>query len=493
MEQLKELLDVLGSRPILAPNNVQGKQALRLARWLGKQEQPTDEAARKALKLSGKRGTFRKIKYHLRIYLLNSITSLSTAQPIDATNRLEINRSLWHQLTTIESAPSLFHKTHGQKALKDIIELAGEKDLPDQLVIAELANLTVQFSDKTQRSSHEDVRVSLYRGYASSITRQHHSLSVYMNKMLFSPERKIENLKKCITELDQANLLKDDTISIKSLYLKMKVALFENDLASAKLAHDQAMVLFDCNQSERFTDKLNFKANLIRCYIKSTAPLEGLAVVEDALRITAQAPHQQYMILELGLLLVMKGGNYQQAYEFYKKLVANPRYLKLTESQKETILIMKAYLALLRSANLVEIDDPEFQRFRIHKFLNNLKTSLKEKNFRNTHTLIIRILDHCFNKRDRDFDFAESTKKYIQRHLSAPENYRAKNFLLALIQYPENGYDIYFTDKKAAKYLSRMKEPAPTPILKEHSYMEIIPYEKLWELAINYSPALGRK
>jgi len=126
MNQLIELSRILGNRPLLTPNNETGKQAKRLLKWLRKTEAPTDEMARHALSLVTKSAAYRKIKYHLRIYLLNSVAACSTFKLDEPPNRKVANQQVWHQLSAIMSAPGLFQKHRGEAMINNLMVCAAE-------------------------------------------------------------------------------------------------------------------------------------------------------------------------------------------------------------------------------------------------------------------------------------------------------------------------------------------------------------------------------
>jgi len=267
-------------------------------------------------------------------------------------------------------------------------------------------------------------------------------------------------------------------------YIQMKIALYEGDLTSAKRIHD---IRTKALESERVVNTIaigNLRLNLLRCYAKSNHLEEGVQLAKSILPLVPDDSVHKYGLLEVSILLAMKAGRFQLAIGYYYETVNHPYYPEVSQSSKETLMIMEAYLSLLIQAKIIkeEKSSTQFNKLKIHRFLNNLVYSQKEKSFRNTHAIIIKVLDHCVNRRDEDFNYSEAIKKYVQRHLQSAEYARSKNFLLAIIQYPENGYNLKLTMRYAEKYLARMKN-APPAKYSAHAYQEIIPYDKLWDIA----------
>lgn len=488
MNQLIELSRILGNRPLLTPNNETGKQAKRLLKWLRKTEAPTDEMARHALSLVTKSAAYRKIKYHLRIYLLNSVAACSTFKLDEPPNRKVANQQVWHQLSAIMSAPGLFQKHRGEAMINNLMVCAAEHDLQDPLSISKShAYLHDMGKQKRDHSHKAEAAVrEVYNGYIRGVTRKQMGRSLYLNNTRASAAEKIVHSEKCTEELDSFSGFGYHRVEAEKLYHLIKIALYKSDIKSAKNIHEQALKLLGKDRKNNRITILNFHSNLLRCYIKSDIPKEGLEFAKSIMSEPGISEFQYFILLELTLILAMKSEEYSKAISVYKEIKAHSSYNKLVAEKIETFDIIKAYISLLVSIKIIPLQDEEdddFSKFRIQRFLNGLTLSQKEKSLRNTHAIVIRLLDHCINKRDQDFNLFEAIRKYVQRHLSDPKYYRTKNFILALAYYPENGFNLKLTLKSAQRHLDRMKKE-PIEVESVHAYTEIIPYETLWKIAV---------
>lgn len=488
MNQLHELTKILGDRPLLTPDNEAGKHAKRLLRWIRKTDDPTDEKARQALSLVKNGAAYRKIKYHLRIYLLNSVTACSTFKLDKNPDRRSANQQVWHQLSAILAAPGLFQEHQGNGMLGNLMVTAAEHDLQDPLTISKVHGYLHEMGkEKRDSSSQAEAAVKeVYNGYIRGVTRKQMSLSTYINGIRLPISEKVVHLQDFIDELETFSDFNYHKVTTKKLYHQIKISLYQNDLDAAKKIHAEAANLLTESIDNNRTTLYNFHNNLLRCFIKSESPMEGLQFAQRIIIDPHIREFQRLAVLELMLILAMKSEEYQESISIYNELTTHPMYQKLNENRKETIEIIKAYISLLIGAGIIHNNksDDSFSKFRIQRFLNGLTFSQKEKSLRNTHALIIKLLNHCINKREQDFTLFESIRKYTQRHLNDPIYYRTKNFLLLLSNYPENGFDLHFTLKQGKKYLEKMKTRPPEGD-SIHAYTEIIPYERLWNIVIS--------
>lgn len=484
MQQIIEFLRILGNRPLLAPNNKIGGQARRLAKWLHDRPDATDKEAQAWLKIPEGSSAYRKVKHHFRLYLLNSISATHTASMPEDMNRLEANTFIWNQLGAVWAGGEQCKNSQRSTCLHELNELSRIHDLQDSLTLGKVA-LCFENDSFEDSILIGETRKELYNGQVRGITRKHTVLSTFMNKTRIEIEEKVKTLEECIVEIDLFSTLDYPMLKLKKLYLEIKIALYENNLPKAIKIHDLAIRLLKPDEDNKQMLIVNFHANLLRCYMKSDKHQEGLFFAKQVLLHTSSYRYK-FQLLELILIIAMKAEDYDFSIMLYQRLVNHPRYKIIGSNEKETIRIIKSYLSLLVSAKIIKTvdeDSPLFG-FKIYRFLNELTFSQKEKSFRNTHAIIIKIIDHCINKRERDFELTESVKKYVQRHLSDPINNRTKNFILALLQHPEYGFNIDLTMKHADKYLKKMRSDHDNRF-SQHAYIEILPYERIWKIITN--------
>ena len=89
--------------------------------------------------------------------------------------------------------------------------------------------------------------------------------------------------------------------------------------------------------------------------------------------------------------------------------------------------------------------------------------------------------------RERKFhrllDEVEATEQYCYRHLRGDNTKRSYYFLKMLLQIPLGQFDAEVIPAKAERFLEKLKS-YPLQVANQTYEIEIIPYEDLWEFAL---------
>jgi hypothetical protein len=109
----------------------------------------------------------------------------------------------------------------------------------------------------------------------------------------------------------------------------------------------------------------------------------------------------------------------------------------------------------------------------------------KDKRGFNVAILIIQIL-FFFQRRQFDdaIDRMEAIEKYCVRYLNEEETLRSFYFIKMLLTIPAGSFDPDAARQKAAKYREKLLDNKLSSAQQTYQ-IEIIPYEKLWEFALN--------
>ena len=128
------------------------------------------------------------------------------------------------------------------------------------------------------------------------------------------------------------------------------------------------------------------------------------------------------------------------------------------------------------------------RHFRLSRFLNEMEVFSKDKQGMNIAILIIEILLGIAQKKyDELIDRVEAMDKYRSRYLREEEVARANHFLRMLLQIPKNSFRREEAIAKACDD-QRALEAIPIEMANQTFEIEIIPYEKLWEIALEILP-----
>jgi hypothetical protein len=126
----------------------------------------------------------------------------------------------------------------------------------------------------------------------------------------------------------------------------------------------------------------------------------------------------------------------------------------------------------------------EKQTFKLAKFINETSIFSKDKSGMNIAIIVIKILILIQKRRfSQLLDEVEATEQYCYRHLRGDNTKRSYYFIKMLMQIPMGQFDRSVIEPKAARYLAKLKV-IPLQVANQTAEIEIIPYEDLWQFAL---------
>lgn len=261
-----------------------------------------------------------------------------------------------------------------------------------------------------------------------------------------------------------------------------------NDYISTISVSEELIKSFSGRPFATNTAIQNFLHHQVVGYLQLRDFQKGLEAVRKSQGLSIEGTSNWFQHQEYHFMLAMQTGQYQEAYKVYLETTNHDQYSYLKESEKENWILIHAYLAFLRSHDLITIEqkDGRFPNFRLQSFLNKLPNYVRDKEGKNISVLIIQIVYLISNnKRGEAIDRIEGMKKYCLRYLSKEENRRSYYFLQLLITIPSGGFDpdrIKFLSKKPLEQLTAL----PSTRSNIFERMEVVPYEILWEMILSY-------
>jgi len=234
-------------------------------------------------------------------------------------------------------------------------------------------------------------------------------------------------------------------------------------------------------------------------YLKDREAGEHVAQQALAFFEKGKGYHNWFKHNELHFYLHMHTGNYQAAYDLYRRVTRHSRFKFLEKSTKEIWRIFKAYLhylILLRKIQQAR-DDKTFNKVHLGRFLNQTTIYSKDKQGMNISILIIRMLLFVVKQDyDKAADRAEAMRRYLTRHLvqenqeelPKAETYRSYIFIKMLLKIPTTKFSRTAFAEKTQPLLKKLKQLSSEAVGNDYE-IEIIPYEQLWELT---KESLGR-
>jgi len=269
-------------------------------------------------------------------------------------------------------------------------------------------------------------------------------------------------------------------------FIKITASMSKNNYVETIEVCTQALDFFSAKDYQTKVPALVFLHQQLVCYTQLRMFDEGKIAVFKGFELLEKGAFNWFKHQELYLILSLHTGNYLEAYKIYQEAVNHKRFKYLSASVLEMWKIYEAYLEYLIIINRIEFPDEKrsSKKFRLNKFLNEVPGYSKEKRGRNIPILVIQILFLTVQKKyDTAIDRIEAVEKYCFRYLQNNSTFRSNCFLKMLLQIPISGFHKNGTIRRAKKYVDRLKE-VPLEIANQTHEVEIIPYEELWELAL---------
>lgn len=314
---------------------------------------------------------------------------------------------------------------------------------------------------------------------------------VYMN--YHKPQAKSADLKERIDTYCEALVglseIYDSPIIIYNMYLVWAYRY--------EMLQDYNNMLEVCGKAEKYiednpqyyqNDKLaTFQLKKMSAYLHLRDWQNGKINAEKCLQSFPKGSETWFDFMEYFFLLAMHTDNHLNAIAIYNDTTSNNQFKKLPLLTKEKWNIYNHYINYFIESQGAENPILLTQRkksFRLQRFLNDPILYGKDQRIFTVHMLIAQILffleknsHHAVSER------IDRLKSYSNRQLKKEEYYRTNQFIRLLQQLSKSDYNINNLSN-TEKYYDRLIEKPFTyrGLLME---LEIIPYEKLWNLVLS--------
>ncbi|TNE69184.1 MAG: hypothetical protein EP344_00550 [Bacteroidetes bacterium] len=265
-----------------------------------------------------------------------------------------------------------------------------------------------------------------------------------------------------------------------------------------------------CDKAIRFFDNKPYVANVplqvflyqeMVCYVQLRDYPRGRKAADRGLKLLEYGSFNWFKYQELLLLLSLHARQYQNAYTIYKDTIRHRRFKSLPGSIVQIWKIFEAYLYYLIQVERIEVPEGEtvIKRVRMMRFVNDVPIFSKDKRGLNIPVLIFQILYLILTKEyDNVIDRMEAIQKYSSRYLKKDDNYRSNCFIKMVLQIADSGFHRAAVIRNAEKHVKNL-EGKPLDFANQSHDIEIIPYEDLWQMALDslentiYKPRIRKK
>lgn len=191
-----------------------------------------------------------------------------------------------------------------------------------------------------------------------------------------------------------------------------------------------------------------------------------------------------YNAQEICFVFAMQSNQYRKAVQIRERVITSQSFKNQLQNRDETWKLYDAYLHYLYLSKRLSNRNVKISTFRVRKFLNEVPVYSMDKSGRNIPILIIQILIQIQQKKhDQLTDKIEAIEKYTTRYLLKDNNYRSNCFIKMLMQIPKQQFHPVAVKRHTKTLYSKLKA-MPLEKANQPFEIEIIPYEDLWEMAL---------
>lgn len=270
----------------------------------------------------------------------------------------------------------------------------------------------------------------------------------------------------------------------------IEVAIYTsvNDYVNTLKVCKEAIAFFEHKEFNANTALNIFRYEQLICYLQLRQFDEAIATADLCLKQLEEGTFNWFKLYELYFLVHMHRACYACAVDKLKVAMEHPVFSKLPENIQETWKIFEAYTYFLEMIGHLAHHDQEghlHKVFRMNKFLNEMQVFSKDKQGMNVPILILEILMAVVKKQHSELiDRLEAIDKYRRRYLNNPDMERTNLFLKMMLQLPKSGFQKAPILQKTESYFKDL-ERIPIEMANQAHEIEIIPYEKLWQIVLD--------
>lgn len=254
-----------------------------------------------------------------------------------------------------------------------------------------------------------------------------------------------------------------------------------------------------CEDAIAFFRKKDFDSNLplqafyyqlVVCYIQLREFERGQVIIQDYQSLFDQGSFNWLKLQESYFLLSTHTRHYDEALHIGERATPFLRNPAHPAHIQEMWKIYEAYVQYLAQVGKIspQAAAEGASKFKRAKFLNDIPTFSKDKRGMNIPILIIQILFLLTDKNyHQAIDRIEAIEKYCSRYLTQGDTFRSNCFIKMLLQIPAAAFHREAVLRKTEPLLKQLRS-VPLEVAYQTHEIEIIPYEDLWEMALEALP-----
>lgn len=499
MEQLKELIDLVSRHKvkgieIIGDEGFRNSKLQQLYDGIHDGDFSSDAEAQVALYKNDKRGnlSYKKLKSRLQDRLINTVFFIDVNQP----SYNEIQRAYYTCYKDWAAVKILLGKGARMTAIpisEGIMKKAEKFEFSElALDIARSLRLHYSYMDVNKRKYNRyNVIVKKYEKIlmAELLTEEYRS---NIASMLESSKHSKADISKLAN--DYTNILKKETQGLNSYRLNLNARTIY--AYRFEVVNDYKNLIKECEESIKFFESkaygvskmavFAFMFKKLVCHIQLKQFKKGEEIAKKCLVDLPEGSPNWFYTHEMYITLCLHTERFQEAYEVYEGVRKHKNFSRLYQKSAERWKLYEAYINYFIFNGEIKIDTSKKpEKFRLHKFLNELPEYSKDKRGRNIPILVIHIMFLLQqNNYSKVIDRVEAINQYAYRYLRDDDTYRSNCFIKMLIQLPAANFHKQAVVRKTEKSLEKLKSK-PLEVAGQSDEIEIVPYEVLWKYVIN--------
>ena len=502
MKQLKELTKIVTRKKLMRLSIIGQSTDSKLDQLyeliVDQKVSSDDEAAQILYQKTASFSPYQKVKSKLKARLAEMTLLIDVNQPINGNANLAY-REAWHLWSIANQLMSRSARTATEEYAKKALKLALDYEHIDLVVkISKFLrkNAATYLGDENLFDHYNE----MYHNYLQASLAEAKVEECYEKVMILLVREKSNN--KAIAELGEQLyveleplLNKFDQLSIHRFIRYIQVTYLLNSFAYQETieASQKALDFFETKKFNLQNTIIGFLIHQLICYTQLKKYKLGRESFNKCLVFLGDKKNSTFFkVNELGLILFLHNTKYQEAYKLCLDTLNTKSLRQEVGYCQEAWRINGAYIHYLIYIGKVTPleDDKTFTTFRLGKFLNEVPVFSKDKRGMNIPILIIQFLfTIVMGKYDQAFDRIEAIERYVSRYIKKDEHYRSNCFIKMLLIIPKQGFHKLAVIRHTEKLRKKLSE-VPLEIANQIYEVEMIPYEDLWQMALD---SLGLK
>jgi hypothetical protein len=491
MESLSQLIRLLSNHKLrklhLINQNERESKHHELFVAVQKNKISTDEEAAKLLGLSGDSYKISKIRFKEKVLnFLLLIDGNKAFQTIQSQNQYKTSKYLFISNTLSLFGAYSLAMEYANKAISICKKYQFYDLMADGLLV--YLKLATRIGENKNWQEYQ----SLYK------TAVKHKYNIEMVEFLYCHVLQISNTEKFIqADVDEIlhylNKIKRKTKvtpTIRTLELEfLSNAIYLQLTGSYKELQDKAELYISKIKNNTLLSKRQLFQALL---YKLTSEFHrqnfssGAITANEILSFMPKRNINYLQFLNIYFLFKMHQKKYGEALDIFLETKENPVYAQLPEIQQESWIIYEPYLFFALKYINYEGKNNTKINFNVLKFINSVPNFSKDKTYVNVLIRLAQILHHfIIDDFNMLYDKLDALKTYDKRCMSKynkKQYMRSHYFIKAILSLANQSFNYNKMSKTDLLPIKQLKQTSFNMF--NNNYIEVIPYEILWEMIV---------